>query len=40
MGTDKPQDEKLRLVRAEAAALLGATDKPGGPETDRPAGKE
>jgi hypothetical protein len=40
MGTNKFQDEKLRLVRAEAAALLGVTDKPGGPGTDRPPGKE
>jgi tetratricopeptide (TPR) repeat protein len=40
METNKLPDEKLRLVRAEAAALLGVQDKPAGPKADRPARKE
>jgi serine/threonine protein kinase/Flp pilus assembly protein TadD len=40
METNKVRDEKLRLVRAEAAALLGVTDKPVDGEADPRARKE
>jgi hypothetical protein len=40
MDENQPRDEKLRRWRAEAAALLGVTEKPMAREKDGPSPKD